>query len=805
MFMFTPISESLPTLLASSAAFVALADVQGKLLFHNFPAPPDTAPTLLSEVLPLASEQLRQMQDEVLASREPASITVGWSAPDNTLRWLLLNCSVSRSGADDVLCYLGQDISEQYLEAERLRHLEELMIDNEGIAHYGVWEWDISQPHASWTRGLYKIYGLTPEVYTPTYEAYLQLVHPDDRQRVIDATNRVFHQHVPYSHDERIFHVSGEVRYLHTWAVPVLTPDGQLKALKGVCLDITERKLAEIALAERAQELRQLNEELEQRVLQRTNELYVAKNAAEAANVSKSQFLATMSHEVRTPMNGVLGMFELLLEEHLDTSQHRMLEVVRDSAQSLLGILDDILDFSKVEAGKLELEHIPFNLRRVLEGVTDTLAANAQRKQLRLHCFVDPSLHEALVGDQVRLRQILLNLGSNAIKFTHTTAERIGEIRFNATLLSRTETAVNLSLAVSDNGIGMDEAALARLFTPYTQADASTARHYGGTGLGLSICKRFATLMGGDIVVSSMPGLGSTFCLLLQLPIAETHVEANPLLPLMHDLSVIALVHPGETQRTLAAYLTSAHVAFSSHGDWPGFSAAFAQRNRQQQTVILMGPENSEAQVASWLAQWRQAGEHPGVVLLMAREEGKALATAGIVRVWAWPLHLDSLLAGLATAAGRKPANERKAQATVLPPPDDSQLILVAEDNSVNQEIIRRQLQHLGYDCVITDNGQSALEHWRARPYGLLLTDCYMPDMDGITLTKTIRQHEQADSLPRLPIIALTANAMRGEAERCIQAGMDDYLSKPLQLATLRHLLARWLGQPGEVVVRLRE
>jgi PAS domain S-box-containing protein len=671
---------ALSALFAGSCDLFAVTDREGRLLYCNHPAAGQTrgvqwSQMLFDLILPDARDTVRQLHQRVAETGQTARCEVPGRGHNGGDGWMLLTSSpISTDGKVTGLMHIGIDITERRREEDRLRRVESLMVDTEGIAHYGIWEWDITQPHASWTPGLYAIYGLDPRTYVPSYEEYLKRVHPDDRQRVIDATNGVFHQHRPYSHDERITHADGSLRYLHTWAVPILGDDGKLLRLMGVCLDITDRKLAEIALEKQAAELLDLNRELESRVQERTRELLSAKDAAEAANEAKSLFLATMSHEIRTPMNGVIGMLELLQLSNLGQDQAQLLGVVRDSAFSLLRILDDVLDFSKIEAGRLTLEEIPLKLEDVAQGVVNTLKPVASARQVTLECSVAAGL-PVVMGDPVRLRQVLFNLCSNAVKFTETRAGHLGRVTLAITAGEASAESVNITLQVQDNGIGMASETVARLFQPFVQGEGSTTRRFGGTGLGLSICRRLVALMGGTISVDSTTGQGSTF--VVQLRLAQPSAQA--------------------------------------------------------------------------VARLSQIGE---------RSE---------------------------TAPARRPAPEIAAAEAA------GRLILVAEDNPVNQQVILRQLNWLGYACLLANNGQEALALWQQRRIGLLLTDCHMPEMDGYTLTRQLREQERSTEARRLPVIALTASALSEESRRCFAAGMDDFLAKPIEMAILQRVLEHWL------------
>jgi PAS domain S-box-containing protein len=411
--------------------------------------------------------------------------------------------------------------------------------------------------------------------------------------------------------------------------------------------DITELKRTELKLVESNQ---QLAEQVQ---------------VAEVASQAKSRFLATMSHEIRTPMNGIVGMIDILQTTALSHEQHRMLGTVHDSALSLLNILNDILDFSKIEAGKLELELLPTHLREVSEGVTRLMATAAQAKKLTLSVWVEPELPIWVLSDPTRVRQVLLNLLGNAIKFTTSRDDRMGEVALKVGRCTLSDGSAGIQLRIHDNGIGMTPQSLNKLFQPFTQADASTARTFGGTGLGLSISQRLVEMLGGRISVKSTLGEGSEFN--VQLPLQACA--------------------PGPTAET--------------------------RHNRE---------------------------------------------TSGL------------------TEASRTASSD---------------LILLAEDNETNRDVMRQQLGLLGYAVEEAHDGQIALSMWRSGRYALLLTDCEMPNLDGFGLSEAIRREEAPGT--RMPIIAVTANATHGEAQRCTEHGMDDYLTKPLRMHALADMLNKWM------------
>ncbi len=556
-------------------------------------------------------------------------------------------------------------------------------------------------------------------------------------------------------------------------------------------VDITDRKRAE-------QEILMLNADLERRVLGRTAELVSAREAAEAANRAKSAFLATMSHEIRTPMNGVIGMVEVLIHSDLQEHQADAVRTIRTSAFSLLGIIDDILDFSKIEAGRLELERAPVALPELIESVCETLMPIALDKDVELHLFVAPTVPALVWADATRLRQILINLGGNAIKFSAGRSERRGRVSIRATVDDKTP--ANLVLQFTDNGIGMAPQTFAQLFSPFTQAEASTTRRFGGTGLGLTICKRLVDLMSGAIKVASTLGRGSRFKVTLPLQV----VEGRKTVPghKLTDLECI-IVGTDDTVDDLRIHLehAGARVVVVSRLD-QALQRAFGMTR----PVVIHSRWRQSTALDGLYAALAEAPDVRHVLIRRTRRRAAPLVVKGVVTLEANCLRRIALIRAVAVAAGRRSPEvlhddpdssdiiDQADAPTVAEARAQNRLILIAEDDEVNQKVILRQIELLGYAAEIAANGAEALRLWSAGEYALLLTDLHMPDMDGYTLAEAIRLKEAAaDAGERMPILALTANALQGEAARARAAGMDEYLTKPLQLHLLKAALGRWL------------
>jgi PAS domain S-box-containing protein len=557
-------------------------------------------------------------------------------------------------------------------------------------------------------------------------------------------------------------------------------------------MEVTERRHAEDVI-------RGVNADLERRVAERTEELMHARQAAEAANQAKSAFLATMSHEIRTPMNGVIGMVEVLASSPLPEHQADAVRTIRTSAFALLDIIDDILDFSKIEAGRLELEHAPVALGELVESVCDTLLPVAIDRSVELSMFVSPQLPDWIMSDATRLRQLLFNLAGNAIKFGAGDAQRHGHVSVRVDFGD--EQPPRLRMRFIDDGIGMSEETLEKLFTSFTQAEVTTTRRFGGTGLGLAISRRLVTLMDGEIAVHSELSKGSTFT--VQLPCETVPGSSGPVLT---DITGVDCVLIGNDAHAddLRAYLEHGGAHVHRVDDLGG---ALAPARRLARPVVI---QNTRGPVAPTAAQLHEAfaGASDARHLLIVRGWGRrARMTADdIVTLDGNCLRRALLLRAVAVAAGRAspetllsapqdletaPTAPTHTQARVL-----KRLVLIAEDDEVNQKVILRQMEILGHAAEIAEDGNEALRMWREGQYALLLSDLHMPDMDGYELAETIRREEAARGVApedRMPILALTANALRGEALRAQAAGMDEYLTKPLQLQQLGAALRKWL------------
>ncbi len=624
-----------------------------------------------------------------------------------------------------------------------------------------------------------------------------EFLHPDDRESVSEQWSQTLTNLKAFSKDCRIINSKGEERWIHLRSSPVFSDAGT--RYTGTVMDITDRKHAEV-------------------------ELKRAKDAAEAASIAKSEFLANMSHEIRTPMNGVIGMTNLLLDTDLGKEQREFTETIQKSADSLMTVINDILDFSKIEAGKLELEIIDFDLRVTLEEVGELMGLKAYEKGLEFATIINHEVPSLLRGDPGRLRQILINLVGNAVKFTD-----VGEVTLKALLEDEDAHQALIRFSVSDTGIGISEKKMNRLFESFSQVDGSTSRKYGGTGLGLAICKQLTELMGGSIGVDSKESEGSTFWFTVAL---EKQRDINDTLTVPEDIRKkrILIVDDNAVNRQvlreqLKSWGCRYGEAFTGQQAIDELRRAHGMKDPFEIAIVDMQMPGIDGEELG-----RQIKVDPilaTTVLIMVssmgtRGDASRLKDIGFAAYLTKPIKQSQLYDCLGATAGMFKEKERSRDNAIITRyslADDKKRrvrILLAEDDPTNQKVALNILKKFGYWADAVSNGQEIFGALEKDPYDIVLMDIQMPVMDGYAATGRIRQLEleylrvksnEKDigdaSVPRfpylaqskrIPIIAMTAHAMKGDREKCITAGMDDYTPKPINPQELLEKIEKWTG-----------
>jgi PAS domain S-box-containing protein len=714
------------------------------------------------------------------------------------------------------------------LMVRNLRDSEARLEEAQRIAHVGYWERDLEADRITWSDETYRIYGLPPRGFTITFAGFQARIHPEDRPAVSRAVAEALRGGPRYDVEYRVVRPGGEVRIVHSRGDVTNNESGRPRRMFGTVQDITDRKRAE---------------------------------AAEAANRAKDEFLANVSHEIRTPMSAILGMTDLVLDTTLTEDQRQCLKTVKSAADNLLGIINDLLDFSKIEAGKLELDPADFSLRAALGDTLRTLAMRAHKKGLELVSDVLPDVPDALVGDAGRLRQVLLNLVGNAIKFTEegevvlsvvttdvtsdesrVTSENTGEgetsasslVTRHSSIVTLKPSLVTLKFAVSDTGIGIPPDKQEKVFRAFEQEDTSTTRKYGGTGLGLSIAARLVALMGGTITVQSEPGRGSTFAFTAKFGRQPNPTEKRPALPpvVLRDLRVFVVDDNATNRRILEEWLRNWQMSPTAVGDgmaamdalWEAASAG------RPYPLVLLDARMPGADGLALAARIRERAALTAIriILLTSGDRPGDTARSRELRIDAHllkPVQQDELLETIYRVMERRDAERRDegggmrvekknslasslihhpssinpsgSPSSIIPSGSSSSLrILLAEDNEFSARFLERFLTRPGHRVQLATNGREALNMAEAKGIDLILLDVHMPEMDGFQVVQALRRRELTSG-GHLPVIALTARSRKEDRERCLAAGMDDFLTKPVRPAELLAAIDRLVLTPG--------
>jgi PAS domain S-box-containing protein len=732
------------------------------------------------------------------AAAQQAGIAAAAALPlvqnGRTMAILLLHSADKNEFEDEVvqlLMHMGRNVvfaldnlkreSDRKIAEEELHGADARLKRATRGANDGLWELDVASREMWVSEHFAEMFGYEQQEFLGKRQKFFDILLPEDGVRLREAIERSIRDGVLVDVEVRAKTRAGEARWYRVRGALERTADGVPLTVSGSQRDITQRQQYALALLE-------------------------ATETAAAANKAKSQFLANMSHEIRTPMNGVIGMIELLLETPLNPMQLDYAETVRDSAAALLTVINDILDFSKVEAGKLDLEILDMDMRDTVEDVARLLAIQAHAKGLEVIALIDPSLPDLVRGDAGRLRQVLLNLGGNAVKFTQK-----GEVSIECKVARKDDAGVLVRCEIRDTGMGVPASRVDALFTAFTQVDSSTTRRFGGTGLGLSIVKRLVELMGGQVGVSSEEGVGSTFWFTALLGVAQDVAKVRPAPPAELRGQRIVIVDDNMTNRKVLLGQLSLcgmeAVCASSADEALSLMRIAANAGRPFEVALLdhqMPGCDGATLGKTILAEPALRGAR--LILLTSsgqRGDGRMFSDLGFAGYLLKPVTHRDLTDCLMMVLGTQAEGWRMATQPIVTRhalrsqrQREAHHILLAEDNVVNQKVACRILEKLGYRVDVAADGLAAFQAWQSGRYDAILMDCQMPIMDGYETTRKIREHEAGGK--HVPIIALTAHAMKGADNECRAAGMDDYLSKPIDRAQLQEALNRWLNDPGE-------
>lgn len=671
---------------------------------------------------------------------------------------------------------------------KKLHEARDLALDAGNIGNWhaeidrqGQWMW-------SWDKRANEMCGIA-EHRRGDIKAWVERLHPEDCDRVFSAVEHSLETGEAFHQEYRAIHDNGDIVYVVGKGQVGKNDLNQNSRIDGVCIDQTP-------IVEAQKALQESNNTLESRVVQRTTELQKAKELAERASQAKSEFLSMISHELRTPMNAVIGALELL--EFTDDSKEadELINTASTSANNLIYILNDILDINKIESGKMDVEQADFCISEVLQNLQQLFAPTAHRQNLDFVINEDPDIPALLEGDSVKVRQILFNLLSNAMKFTHSTSDVRGKVGLKVSISEQNSVVTKVRFTVTDTGIGIDKDIQKQLFTPFTQAQKSTTREYGGTGLGLAICGKLTNLLAGEISLESEQGKGSSFSVELPFWPAKSSAPAPALLH--HQIAVVTLQHNPLDAHRITQYLINAGASVTK----VSLDELFDAEQHFDAVLVLSGNyTESQQELVQLFGQNEQADNL--LLLIPNGDKNKLQSLIPLaISLNPFPLCQAQLIQALSDSINQRDTidldNLDLSFTDLSQPQQTTQTarqhadILVVEDNPLNQKLIVKQLKTLGYQCDLAEDGVDGIALWQNDQYKLILTDCHMPNLDGYDMSKKIRNLESLSNKDAIPIVAITGAAMSTELDYCYQSGMNDFVSKPIQLRDLEKVMQRW-------------
>lgn len=725
----------------------------------------------------------------VVKSRQPFSVeeklTLG---NDNRIFLSNIFPILNEEGAPSAICTISTDVTEINHMHEVMRERGERLSLALESAEVGTWSWDVKKDKMVWDEHIHALFGITPGSFPGFYQSLLNFIHPEDRNRVDEQIKEIFTAGDEYQDQFRVVHSDGSIHYIASKGHAYRDSQGKLINMAGICWNITQQKIAE-------EELHRAKEMAENLA-----------HEANAANLAKSIFLASMSHEIRTPLNGVIGMTNLLLDSSLSNEQRESVEMIRESGETLLSVINDILDFSKIESEHMELEQVDFDLNALVEDSLDIFSALIYQKDLAIGAYFDTNVPRWIVGDPVRIKQVFTNILSNAVKFTEK-----GEIRIHMSLLQDAEdnndaNNIKLQFQISDTGIGIPLSSFPNLFQPFSQADISVSRKFGGSGLGLVISKRLVEMMGGLITVDSLVGMGSKFTFIIDtkksslnsINESDFHITNQ----ILKNVKILC-VDDTAINRDVLEHLTTSwkmrcDIAKNSTDALTKLKKSI-DKNDPYEIVIIddIMPGMNGIELSKSIQELIQ-----NIPIILLASKGKILIPEelkkfNIALSLPKPLKQTKLYEAILSVLKKTPkalpwdSTKISKKPTVKMDPNNFH-ILMAEDNAINKQVAYRILANLGYHVEMVENGLEALKALEKSSYDLIFMDCQMPVMDGYTAAKQIRLLD-VDKRKYTPIIAMTAYALKGDRETCMQAGMDDYIAKPIDVSVLKSVLERWL------------